>query len=57
MVVITGDRILRVKDVMGKTSFGRTKIYSLLAQGRFPPAAQARQGDHLAGIPDRRLDR
>ena len=36
MVVIAGDRILRVKDVMAKTSFGRTKIYSLLAQRRFP---------------------
>ena len=34
--VVTGDRLLRVKDVLLKTSFSRTKLYGMLAEGRFP---------------------
>lgn len=29
-------RVLKLKDVMEKTGLGRTKVYELQAEGRFP---------------------
>lgn len=31
-----GDRLLRLVDVKGRVGFGKTAIYEMIAQGRFP---------------------
>ena len=36
MVIVTGDRFLRMADVMAKTSLGRTKLRNLMGSGDFP---------------------
>lgn len=30
------DRLLRMTDVKGRVGLGKTKIYALIAEGRFP---------------------
>ncbi len=31
------EKILRLRDVMGKVGLGRTTIYKLIGENRFPP--------------------
>lgn len=33
----TPDRLLRINAVCGKVGFKKTKVYSLVASGQFPP--------------------
>lgn len=36
MVVVGGDRLLRLVDVMEKTTLGKTKLRNMMKDGRFP---------------------
>jgi len=41
-------RLIPLKEVLGRTSTGKTRIYELLAEGRFPQPV--RLGRHIAFV-------
>ena len=50
----TENRIVRMPEIMRRTGFGRSSIYNLIKQGKFPPLIKI--GARASGISSEVLD-